>query len=165
MTDMTAFDRLGKLAWLWMNSPLHASWATRIMMRNLIPPISIGQYKMLEKGDFPVAYASWAFFSEDAERRYILHPSRIELEDWTSGDRMWLIDFISPFSTRYTIKLKNGLRESFPDRYARALRVHPGGTVARVSTYTGGHVSEGWRARADAQVLSQFARQHSPIDE
>ena len=53
------------------------------MSRNTIPLISLGQYEILHGDDgIPVAYASWAYFSEDAELRYIRDPSLIRLEDW-----------------------------------------------------------------------------------
>lgn len=148
---------MGKLSWLWMNSKLHADWSTRLMMRNLIPPVSLGQFEILEKDGLPVAYVSWAFLSPEAELRYINSPSQIKLEDWTSGDRMWFIDYVSPFSVRHTVELKSILRDRFDHRFARSLRVTPGSEKARVVTYFGKEVEEGWRKTADTQILSHFA--------
>lgn len=157
MTHHQNFAAMGKLSWLWMNSKLHADWSTRLMMRNLIPPISLGQFEILEKDGMPVAYASWAFLSPEAELRYIKSPSKIQLEDWTSGDRMWFIDYVSPFSARHTLELKSRLRGQFGDRFARSLRVTPGCNTARVVTYFGREVQDGWRQSADTQILSHFA--------
>lgn len=160
--DQLQFSELGRISWLWMNSSLHATWSTQAMMRNTIPPVSNGQYKIVMEGEFPVAYASWAFFSADAERRYILKSSQIQLEDWCSGERMWFIDYISPFSLRHTLKLKSLLRNSFPDTYARALRVQPGNDTGRVLTYFGREAPEGWRQRADIEILSHFTEKVEP---
>lgn len=127
------------------------------MTRNVIPPISLGQFRIISNGTFPLAYASWAFFSPDAELRYIANPSKIDIKDWVSGDRMWFIDYISPFSPRHTLQLKSELRKMFPNRYARALRVHPDSQEGRVLTYFGKNPPDGWRAKADHDMLSHFA--------
>lgn len=158
MNELKNFSHLGQIAWLWMNSNLHGDWSAQLMTRNVIPPISLGQYKIIQdKKGVPVAYASWAFFSEEAEFRYIAKPSQIQLQDWNSGDRMWFIDYVSPFSVRHTLHLKSLLRDQFPDRFARALRVTPKGRTGKVLTYFGENVPESWRATADAQILSHFA--------
>lgn len=155
------FSDLGRIAWLWMNSNLHDAWSTRLMMQNVIPPITLGQYRIISDGAFPVAYASWAFFSPEAEQRYIVSPSQIDIKDWSSGDRMWFIDYISPFSPKHTLRLKSELRDLFSNRYARALRVRPDGVEGRVLTYSGEDAPDGWRDRADAEILSHFAERRS----
>ena len=158
MKELDNFVQLGQISWLWMNSKLHEDWSTRLMSRNTIPPISLGQYEILHGNDgIPVAYASWAYFSEDAELRYIRDPSLIRLEDWNSGDRLWFVDYVSPFSVKHTLALKSVLRERFSDRFARGLRVTPGGKTGRVLTYFGENVPEGWRTTADEQILSHFS--------
>lgn len=162
MDELKNFSLLGQIAWLWMNSNLHGDWSTRLMTRNVIPPINLGQYKIIYgKEGFPVAYASWAFFSKKTEFRYIVKPSQIQLQDWNSGDRMWFIDYISPFSVRHTLHLKSLLRVEFPDRFARALRVTPKGRTGKILTYFGKNVPKGWRATADAQILSYFAERNN----
>ena len=162
-TDDNFYD-LGRIAWLWMNSNLHGNWSTRLMMRNVIPPVSSGQYRVIMEGGFPVAYASWAFFSAEAEKRYILNPSLIDIHDWNSGDRMWFIDYISPFSTKHTLRLKSELREIFPKRYARALRVSVDSEEGRVLTYFGTEAPDGWRKQADAEILSHFAERQEKVE-
>ena len=158
MSVSTNFTDLGHIAWLWMNSRLHGGWSTRLMTRNVIPPISLGQYRIVFDGDFPVAYASWAFFSPQAELRYIANANQIDIKDWSSGDRMWFIDYISPFSTRYTRRLKSELRAMFSGRYARALRVQPEVDKGVVVTFHGAEMPDGWRVKADTEVLSHFAK-------
>lgn len=152
------FNDLGRLAWLWMNSKLHGAWSTRLMMRNLIPPINTRQYMIIEDGGVPRAYVSWAFFSKEAELRYIAHPENIQLEDWNSGDRLWLIDFISPFSRKNTLLLKQQLCDRFPTKYAHALRVRPGNTEkGRILTFFGKDAPSDGRQQAETQILEHFA--------
>ena len=73
------------------------------------------------------------------------------------GDRLWFVDYVSPFSVKHTLALKSVLREKFSDRFARGLRVTPGGKTV-VCLLTLGSVPEGWRATADEQILPIFQR-------
>ncbi len=159
MANSSHFYDLGQISWLWMSSTLHAKWPTVLMMRNVIPPVKLGQYKILSNGSVPLAYASWAFLSSDAERRYVVDPSMIGLSDWNSGDRMWFIDFISPYSVEYTFKLARELRILFPERHARALRVSLGNDTARVHTFRGDQAPDGWRQKADAEIFGSFLKE------
>ncbi len=157
-TEPQNFTNLGYIAWLWMNSKLHQKWSSRMMLRNVIPPISLAQFKIISDGVHPLGYASWAFFSADAELRYIANPSDIEIGDWNSGSRLWFIDFISPFSPKHTLRLKSELREMFHGRYARALRVHTDLKEGRVLNYIGYQAPSGWREQADQEMLSHFIK-------
>jgi cytolysin-activating lysine-acyltransferase len=81
----------------------------------IFPPILLEQCKLYfdnKAGQLPVAFASWALFSESAERDYLAH-QRIAPSNWNSGDRLWLIDFISPFG---------GSRSIFTDIYQSVLK-------------------------------------------
>ena len=157
MSDKDKFTDLGAISWLWMSSNLHKSWNIQLMMRNTLPALKLKQYHIIFRGEKPVAYCSWAFFSKEAERRYILDPNAIRSSDWDSGDRMWFIDYISPFSTRETLRLKSELREQFHDRYARSLRVKPGEKKAKILTFFGEDVPKGWHNEANAQMVDQFS--------
>lgn len=39
------FDALGKLAWLWMSSPLHRDWMMSAATQYLLPAIELGSFK------------------------------------------------------------------------------------------------------------------------
>lgn len=48
--------------------------------------------------ELPLGVAIWANLSEEAEARLERH-ERLTDEDWSSGDRTWLVEMISPFAT------------------------------------------------------------------
>lgn len=134
---MNKFDALGQASWLWCNSILHSEWPVSGIAQYLIPPIERGQYEIITVEGLPVAYCTWAFFSKSAEAKYLLDPSSIDLSAWTSGDRLWFIDWVSPFSNAHTLALKNAMGRRFEGTLARALRVKPGRKVARVMEFKG----------------------------
>lgn len=133
----TKFSAVGKIAWLWMNSPLHRPWTVDLLSRFVLPAIESDQYLLIEKDGFPVAYCSWAFLTQNAEVKYLIDPSHISAQDWVGGDRLWFVDWVAPFSSADSIAMKNQLVEMFPHSLARAIRVKRDKTNARVMEFRG----------------------------
>lgn len=111
----------GQVVWLAMRSPLHQGWLLADIERFFVPPLLFRQFKLYRDGDRPHAFVSWAFFDADAEARYLAEGSRIKLDDWRSGDRLWIIDFIAPFGDARGIcrDLRTGI---FAEHAGKALR-------------------------------------------
>ena len=137
LTVPEKYDVLGKLAWLWMNSPLHRDWQMDLLSRFALPPVELGQYLLLERDGLPVAYCSWAHLSSQAEAAYMLDASRIALADWNGGDHLWFVDWVAPFGKADSWELKKQLEQKFPTSVARAIRVKRGGHTARVMEFRG----------------------------
>lgn len=115
---------LGAIAALWMASDLHRSWPISLMERNVWPAIKTRQFMLCLKGGAPVAYLSWAILSDEAEARYVVDPICLSLEDWTSGEHKWIVDWISPYG--HAKALMTYLRRQFgAEDMARYLRVKP----------------------------------------
>lgn len=141
------FTVLGKLAWLWMNSPLHHRWEVDLLSRFALPPIELGQYLLLERDGMPVAYCSWAHLDSRAEAAYMLDAGNLPLADWNSGDHLWFVDWVAPFGKRDSLALKNRLEDMFPTSVARAIRVKQGRRAGRVMEFRG--------RQTDRQVVRQ----------
>lgn len=131
------FTALGKIAWLWMNSPLHRDWTTDLLSRFALPPVELGQYLLLERDGLPVAYCSWAHLSGEAELAYLLDAGNIPLADWNGGDHLWFVDWVAPFGRADSFELKNRLADKFPTSVARAIRVKRGSKSGRVMEFRG----------------------------
>jgi len=137
LTTPAKYDVLGKLAWLWMNSPLHRDWPVDLLSSFALPPIELGQYLLLERDGLPVAYCSWAHLNSQAEAAYMLNAANIPLTEWNGGDHLWFVDWIAPFSKADSWEMKRQLEEKFPTSVARAIRVKRGGKTARVMEFKG----------------------------
>ena len=131
----------GKISWLWSNSDLHRHWTVNKKAAFVLPAIINGQYMIIEQDGYPVAYCSWAWLDRETEEKYIINPSVLDPDSWNCGDRLWFIDWMSPFSTRHTWALRNALAKKFPDDVARALRVKPDSKTSRVASFAGAALS------------------------
>ncbi|MCR4377237.1 MAG: toxin-activating lysine-acyltransferase [Rhodospirillales bacterium] len=88
---------LADVVWLMMSAPNHKHLFLSDLEWLVVPPILAGQFRVFKREGVPVAYASWAFLTEEAEQRLLAGHSRLKLEDWSAGDRAWLIDLTAPF--------------------------------------------------------------------
>jgi cytolysin-activating lysine-acyltransferase len=114
-------EAFGSAVWLWMNSTAHHDAPLHLLSTLLLPAIKCRQFVLASENGKPVFYLAWARFSEQAEKRYLTNPPQcMPPEDWQSGDRQWVLDWIAPFGhTRQMRSLV--LRRLFPDWCARAL--------------------------------------------
>lgn len=120
---------------------MHSKWPLQSAVSYVIPAIEFNQYSLLMGDDgMPRGWASWAWLDKSAQQRYILNPNSLRYEDWKSGDRLWFIDFISPFSFKDTIKLRRQMGKIHGDSYlARSIRLRSGGKAVIVE-HSGGSV-------------------------
>lgn len=89
---------LGASVWLWMHSLNHRDAPLHVLPVVLLPIIKRQQYVLIEEKGRPIFFLSWAWMSEEAERRYLTQETVVlPEEDWCNGDRMWFRDFIAPF--------------------------------------------------------------------
>jgi cytolysin-activating lysine-acyltransferase len=116
-------EAFGSVAWLYMQTPKHQDMPLHALNSVVLPPLKAGQYILasaLQRGSQqPVAYMAWATFSADAESRYLENPSLIGSEDWTSGDRMWITDWFTPFG--HSAEFSNAAESLLPNSCLRAL--------------------------------------------
>ena len=123
---------------MWANSQLHREWSIKAQARLIIPAIAFKQFHLiLDSNNLPVAYCSWAWLSDEKENEFIRRCGFIDPKSWNSGENLWIIDYISPFSLGYTQQLNQALARMFPDKIARALRVKTGDTTGKIVSFRG----------------------------
>jgi len=59
--------------------------------------MQLRQFRVLSHQGALLGYASWAYLDQESEQRFEQGDRRLRPQDWKSGDRPWLIDFIAPF--------------------------------------------------------------------
>lgn len=97
MSGLDARQVLADVVWLMMSAPNHKHLFLSDLEWLVIPPILKGQFRVFKREGLPVAYASWAYLTEEAEQRLIAGHTRLKPEDWDAGARPWLIDLTAPF--------------------------------------------------------------------
>lgn len=130
-------EALGSCVWLWMHSTSHQDAPLHMLSTLLLPAIKNGQFVLASEHGKPIFYMAWAQLSAEAEKRYLRNPPQcMPREDWTSGNRTWILDWVAPFGhTRAMKRLIAG--RIFPGWCARSL-YHRGETSGlRVMTFHG----------------------------
>ena len=94
---------LGEMTWLLTQSPLHKVFAIGDLEWLVMPALIHQQFYLFRDGSQPVGLALWAKCTPDAaaklDRGMIEPENRLTLEEWQSGDQVWLVDLIAPFAT------------------------------------------------------------------
>ncbi|MFT5440125.1 MAG: cytolysin-activating lysine-acyltransferase [Alphaproteobacteria bacterium] len=93
---------LGEIVWLLGRSDAHKHIFLTELDWMVMPPIPLRQFRIWRQNNQPVAYASWAFLSDEASQRFTDGAAagrvgRLAPGEWKSGEQLWLIDFIAPF--------------------------------------------------------------------
>lgn len=100
-TGKSEAELFGAMAWLWMQSSTHRHCPLHELERLILPALKTGQFVLaLDKSprQQPAGLVTWANFNAQAEERYLQTLDRtLQLGDWQSGDRPWILDWVAPF--------------------------------------------------------------------
>lgn len=122
----TVGGALGEIVWLLSQSPAHRHALFLADLEWLVmPPLTLGQYRLFYGKGRPVGVAVWAFVSEDAEKR-LSSGGRLAAGEWRGGDRLWLVELIAPFG-QAEVMLEDLRKTALADRRFRFVRTHPNG--------------------------------------
>ncbi len=87
---------LGPAMWLFARDPVRRfSFMADIDWR-LMPPLVLDQCQLFARDGVRWAFVTWARVSEAVGQRLRTTAPVIAPREWKSGDRLWLIDVVSP---------------------------------------------------------------------
>lgn len=116
----------GNAVWLLTQAPTQKHLFITDLEWLAIPPVGLDQFRLWRQGNLPVAFATWAYLSEDAEKRLMEGVRRLSPMDWKSGDNLWLMDMIAPFGG--SEEAMKELREKIlPGKKIKTLQPAPSG--------------------------------------
>lgn len=99
----TVSHLLGEMTWLLSQSPLHRALRISDLEWLVMPALINRQFYLFRDGDKPIGLALWAKCGPDAvaklDKGLLEEGNQLTLEDWQSGDDVWLVDLIAPFAT------------------------------------------------------------------
>jgi cytolysin-activating lysine-acyltransferase len=120
-TPRTVAEALGQIVWLLSQSPQHRELRIKDLEWSFMPAVLVEQFRIFRFGPLPglegvdlralapaglskdaleqvpLGVAIWAKLSEAAEAK-LERGERLSMEDWKSGDRVWLVELIAPFA-------------------------------------------------------------------
>ena len=117
----TVGEALGQIVWLLSQSPTHRELRIKDLEWSVMPAILHEQFRIFRFGplpgpseidpeklvpgiskegieQLPLGVAIWARLSAHAESK-LENGEHLTAAEWQSGDRVWLVELISPFST------------------------------------------------------------------
>jgi cytolysin-activating lysine-acyltransferase len=116
----TVAEALGQVVWVLSQSPIHRELKIKDLEWSFMPPILYEQFRIFRFGplpgledpakfapagmskqaieQLPLGVAIWAKLSAEAEAK-LEKGEHLTAEEWRSGDRVWLVEMISPFAT------------------------------------------------------------------
>lgn len=97
MEQPTPAEVVGTVAWLMMQDPTHKHAFLADLEWMVIPPVMNRQFRLFREGKTPVGYAAWARVSDEVNDRLKDGNHKLRPADWTSGEHLWLVDFVAPF--------------------------------------------------------------------
>jgi len=119
----TVAEALGQIVWLLSQSAAHRALPIKALEWSFMPAILTEQFRIFRFGplpglkdldlqslqafglaegsleQLPLGVAIWAHLSATAEAK-LEAGEHLSPQEWRSGDRLWLIELISPFATR-----------------------------------------------------------------
>ncbi|MFN2260047.1 MAG: toxin-activating lysine-acyltransferase [Parasphingopyxis sp.] len=100
--SITVSHLFGEITWLFTQSSIHKVLPISVLETLAMPAILNEQLFVFRDGDQPVGVALWAYCNEAAEKKLdagvLSKGNMFTLEDWKSGDRIWLVDLVAPFT-------------------------------------------------------------------
>ncbi len=86
----------GDMMFLAFRSPRHMRMPVAQLRDYLEPPLLLGQYRLFRFDGVPRGLYTWGWLGAEAERR-LIGGSPLRLEDWSSGERLWIVDIMAPY--------------------------------------------------------------------
>jgi len=149
LSKLSAKERhrlIGEVTSLLMCSDLHRKYLVNDIAAVFLLPIDLDQFRIYKVKDDPIALVTWAYLTEETEKKYLTGNYSLRREDWRAGDRIWLIDLLAPFGHLKQVvrDLKNNI---FPDQVGKFVRMDKDKKFKGIYKVHGRNVARGFRDR------------------
>lgn len=126
----TVAEMLGEVTWLMTQSPRHKTFFLSDLEWMAMTPILLNQFRVFYGPDRPIGVAFWAFVDAEVEARLAQGSAKLRPQDWKSGDRLWVVDIVSPFGGHEEM-LQDLKANVFADRTIKYLAFGDGKTEVK----------------------------------
>jgi len=124
---------LGQIVSLLGQSPTHKHVFLADLEWMVLPALVLRQVRVwrreTDRGNLPVAYASWAMVTPDVDRRLSQGQKKLRPDEWNAGDIAWLIDLVAPYGGADTA-LQELANQVVPNGVIKVLTPNAGGGVS-----------------------------------
>ncbi|HBO38528.1 MAG TPA: hypothetical protein DD638_07670 [Pasteurellaceae bacterium] len=86
----------GAFATIWLRSDYHSKAPLYKFAERILPILRTKQFALFIQDKVPVAYFSWAAFSQEMENAYLVDDDVLLTQaNWQSGSLLWIIDWFA----------------------------------------------------------------------
>jgi cytolysin-activating lysine-acyltransferase len=117
---------VGAATLLAMRSPGYRDLTQADVEGRMLPALAANQARVFLYGFQPIGLVTWAHLSQEAEARLVKDGGLPRPDDWSRGDRIWIIDVVAPFGGGQAM-LDKVRREALRGRTVHMLRPRAGG--------------------------------------
>lgn len=104
-------ELIGRIIMLMSDSDVYLGDSLYALKKNITAPIYSNKSLVYFAENKLVGYCSWAWLTEDSEKKYIANSNSLEIIDWGMGDRLWLIDVVAPYNSKHAYNLMKYVRK------------------------------------------------------
>lgn len=124
---------LGYITGLFAYSKYHSKLNISQLMASVIPALNHDQFKIFFRGFRPIAFVSWAMLSDEVANKYKKGDYFLTIEEWKSGNQVWLGEIITPYSEKDRDAVIKNLKEKvFLNKEVNILTRNEDGSVKEI---------------------------------
>jgi hemolysin-activating ACP:hemolysin acyltransferase len=97
---------LGEILWLYAHSPRHRGQRLHEIEQYILPAIKYGRHRIYKRDGMPIGYVAIARLAKEVEDAWLRGKHNLLPEDWISGDRLWIMQFVVPFGDTLAVRKK-----------------------------------------------------------
>ena len=137
MNSKTRYRLLGEVTSLLMSSDLHKQYKFSDLVYFFLTPIHLNQFRIYKNTQGkPVGLVTWAFLSDEIEKKYMSMKYNLAAKDWNSGKNLWFIDFLAPYGDMKMVAkdLRNNI---FPNHRGKSVKMDATGRIKGIGEWKG----------------------------
>jgi hemolysin-activating ACP:hemolysin acyltransferase len=97
---------LGEILWLYSHSPIHRRLRLFEVEQYVLPAIKHQRYRIYKRNGLPIGYVGIARLAKEVEDAWLSGKYVLQPDDWISGDRLWIVQFVVPFGDVLEVRKK-----------------------------------------------------------
>jgi hemolysin-activating ACP:hemolysin acyltransferase len=125
-------EALGEILWLFAHSPMHRRMRLFDLQRFVLPALKHDRYRIYKRNGMPIGYVGIARLSQEVEDLWLAGGYVLQPDDWVSGDRLWIMHFVTPFGDTLAVRKKLWLEPELRRRPIWGLRPNKSGPGLKV---------------------------------
>ena len=115
----------------------HKDYSSDEIVAWFVNPILLNQYFTIYENNQLAAFLTYGYFDSKIENKWLTKSVELDIEDWTSGANLWLIDCLAPWGHAVqicNIARKHGAKHGYANKKIKFKRIYRSGKQKISST-------------------------------